>query len=80
MLSIVIIAGEDMLVQQTAFEGALQVCRYCISSVLEIPITGITGKKPRNCNMDSSSLWVRLLLDLNKSISTKEIASAISMN
>lgn len=77
MLSIAIIVWE---VEQTAFEGALQVCHNCISSVLEIPILRLTGKNPRNCNMDSSSLWVRLLLDLNESISTKEIASAKRMN
>lgn len=30
--------------------------------------------------MDGSSLWARLLLDLNKPISTKEIKSAESLN
>lgn len=34
MLSIVIIAWEDILVEQTAFEATLQVCHDCISSIL----------------------------------------------
>lgn len=80
MLSIVSIAWEDVLVEQTAFKATLQVCYNCISSILEIPILRSIEKNTKNCNTDSSSLWAKLLLDQNKSVSAKEIKSAESLN